>query len=87
MAFASFVLQGGSMAKHDMKATMNVNRRTWDEEHRIEVVIKLGTGRTIAAELSAEAFMLAITGRSEIEVDLTLRNVDIVITGKDGAEM
>ena len=66
---------------------MNVNRRTWDDEHRIEVVIKLGVGRTISAELSAEQFMLAITGRSEMEVDLTLRNVDIVMTGKDGAEM
>ena len=75
------------MAKQQMTATMNVNRRTWDEEHRIEVVIKLGVGRTISAELSAEQFMLAITGRSENEVDLTLRNVDIVMTGKDGAEM
>lgn len=70
-----------------LTGTLNINRRTWDEEHRIEIVIKLGTGRTIAAEMSAEDFTLALTGRSEMEVDLTLRNVDIVMAGKDGAEM
>lgn len=70
-----------------MKATLNINRRTWEDEHNIEIVIKLGVGRTITAEMSAEQFTLAITGRSEMPVDLTLRNVDIVMTGKDGAEM
>lgn len=70
-----------------MKGTLNINRRSWDDEHRMEIVIKLGVGRTITAEMSAEQFLLAVTGRSETPVDLTLRNVDIVMAGKDGAEM
>lgn len=70
-----------------MKGTLNINRRSWDDEHRMEIVIKLGVGRTITAEMSAEQFLLAVTGRSEMPVDLTLRNVDIVMAGKDGAEM
>lgn len=64
-------------------ATMNINRRSWDDEHKIEVVIKLGVGRTITAEMSAEDFLLAVTGRSETPVELRTRNVIVSADGKE----
>lgn len=63
--------------------TMNINRRSWDDEHKIEVVIKLGVGKTITAEMTAEDFLLAVTGRSETPIELKTRNVSISADGKE----
>lgn len=64
-------------------ATLNISRKSWEDEHKMEVTIKLGTGRTITAEMTAEDFMLALTGRSETPVELKTRNV---IVSADGQE-
>lgn len=64
--------------KHTQKVTLDISRQSWDTEHNIELVLKFGTGKTVKATLSAEDFALALTGRSELPVTLTTRNVELV---------
>ncbi|MBQ4777671.1 hypothetical protein F9U45_17725 [Pectobacterium versatile] len=69
-----------------MNAALDIHRRTLNDEHIVEIVIKLGVGKTVAAVMSAEDFTLAITGRSENPVKLKLRNVDVVLAGNGGKD-
>ncbi|EOB3108287.1 hypothetical protein ACIJH7_000204 [Yersinia enterocolitica] len=51
--------------------------RIGGEEQRIEIVLRFGVGKTITAIMSPEDFALALTGRSEIPVDIKLRRTFI----------
>jgi len=62
-----------------MKAVVDINRRTHDGEHRFEFVIKFGVGKTITTTMSAEDFILAVTGRSEIPALVKTRNVNLTL--------
>lgn len=61
-----------------MKAHIDINRRSSDGDNRIEFVIKLGVGHTITATMTAEDFVMALTGRSEVPAEIRGRNVSIV---------
>jgi len=65
-----------------MKALVDINRRSRDGDNRIEFVIKLGVGHTITTAMSAEDFMMAMTGRSEVPVEVKTRNVRIDMASK-----
>lgn len=65
--------------KTPTNATININRHTWDTEHSIEITLKFGVGKSVTAKLSAEDFALALTGRSDIDIEVITRNVDLVI--------
>lgn len=51
--------------------------RTNSEEPQIDFKLQFGTGKTITASMSVEQFGLCITGRSEVPVELKLRNVHV----------
>ncbi|HFT5239513.1 TPA: hypothetical protein ACGTP8_000246 [Yersinia enterocolitica] len=57
-------------------AVINISR-IGSETQRIEVELKFGVGKTITASMTLEDFALAITGRSEIPVDIKTRRVTI----------
>lgn len=62
-------------------AVIDISRIGGDEQ-RVEIVLRFGVGKTITASMTPEDFALAITGRSEIPVDIKTRNV--TIGGVDG---
>ncbi len=57
-------------------ATIDISK-IGGEEQRIEIVLRFGVGKTITAIMSPEDFALAITGRSELPVDIKLRQISI----------
>ncbi|NIL23518.1 hypothetical protein HB991_13490 [Yersinia mollaretii] len=57
-------------------ATIDISRVS-GEEQLIEIVLRFGVGKTITATMSPEDFALAITGRSELPVDIKLRQTSI----------
>lgn len=62
-----------------MEARIDINRR-YEQElelHKMEFVIKLAVGREITVTMSAEDFVLAMTGRSEVIGNVKTRNVTI----------
>lgn len=65
-----------------MEARIDINRRhdVEAELHRMEFVIKLDTGREITVNMTAEDFLLAMTGRSELPAQVRTRNVTISAT-------
>ncbi|AXH43468.1 hypothetical protein MZUP3_580 [Erwinia phage vB_EhrS_49] len=66
-----------------MKAFVDINRRSFEGENRMEFVIKLGVGKSITATISAEDFLMAMTGRSEVSAEVKTRNVKLeVVTGQ-----
>ncbi len=62
-----------------MNVFVDINRRSRDGDNRVEFVIKLGVGKTITTTMSAEDFILAVTGRSEIPATVKTRNVSVTL--------
>ncbi len=64
-----------------IEARFDINRRHDYEEERsfIEFVIKLDVGREVTVSMSAEDFVMALTGRSELPSKVTTRNVEIIV--------
>lgn len=60
-----------------MKAEMSIMRAGAAENDEIRIVIRLERGKTITALVTPENLALALTGRSDIQVDLRLRNVEL----------
>lgn len=60
-----------------MKAEMSIMRAGAADNDEISIVIRLERGKTITALVTPENLALALTGRSEIPVDLRLRNVEL----------
>ncbi|ACN74583.1 hypothetical protein AV954_gp43 [Escherichia phage SSL-2009a] len=60
-----------------MKADMSIMRAGAADNDEISIVIRLERGKTITALVTPENLALALTGRSEIPVDLRLRNVEL----------
>lgn len=69
------------LSKGKIKAVINISRIVGDKQC-IDIVLKLGIGRTISASMTPEDFALAITGRSEIPVDINLRRVTIGVSNE-----
>lgn len=67
------------LSKGKTEAVIDISRIGGDKQ-RIEIVLKFGMGRTITASMTPEDFALAITGRSEIPVDINLRRVTIGVS-------
>ena len=60
-----------------MKADMSIMRAGAADNDEISIVIRLERGKTITVLVTPENLALALTGRSEIPVDLRLRNVEL----------
>ncbi|CUL02194.1 hypothetical protein AVU03_gp56 [Escherichia phage slur05] len=60
-----------------MKAEMSIMRAGATDNDEIRIVIRLERGKTITALVTPENLALALTVRSDIPVDLRLRNVEL----------
>lgn len=60
-----------------MKAEMSIMRAGATDDDEISIVLRLERGKTITALVTPENLALALTGRSDIPVDLRLRNVEL----------
>lgn len=60
-----------------MTPTINITRSN-GEDPKIEIQFKFAMGKTITASMTPAQFGLAVTGRSEVPVDVRFRNLEVV---------
>lgn len=60
-----------------MKAELSIMRAGATDDDEIRIVLRLERGKAITALVTPENLALALTGRSDIPVDLRLRNVEL----------
>lgn len=60
-----------------MKAELSIMRSGAVDDDEIQIVLRLERGKTITALVTPENLALALTGRSDIPVDLRLRNAEL----------
>lgn len=60
-----------------MKAKISIVRPGSCDDQEIRLIIRLAMGKTITAVMTPECLALALTGKSDLPVELKLRNVDI----------
>ena len=63
-----------------MAHSLSITRPSFEGEDEIRVVIRIDMGRTITAVLTPENLALALTGKSDVPVELRLRNTEVVST-------
>lgn len=63
-----------------MKGTLSINRPVvnGDSEGVIEVVLRFGRGKSITIPVPPHDFALALTGKTDVPVELRLRGVSVV---------
>lgn len=64
-----------------MKAYIDINKSSYKEGLDAEVTVRLKfkTGREINVELKGSELMRALLGESELEVEVSLRNVELTL--------
>ncbi|HCB1566350.1 TPA: hypothetical protein MYP03_004743 [Citrobacter freundii] len=62
-----------------MEAQISIVRPGATDDHEIRIIIRLAMGKTITALMTPENLALALTGKSDLPVDLKLRNVEIEV--------
>ncbi|EKS6507008.1 hypothetical protein KGP24_23915 (plasmid) [Enterobacter sp. JBIWA008] len=62
-----------------MKAEISIVRPGACDDHEIRLIIRLARGKTITAIMTPENLALALTGKSDLPAEISLRNVDIVV--------
>lgn len=60
-----------------MKAAMSITRPGSSDDKEIRVIIRIAMGKTMTAVITPEDFALAVTGKSDVPVELKLRNLTI----------
>lgn len=53
------------------------------EQEEIRIITRLAMGKTTTITMTPEAFALALTGKSDVDADLRLRNVELRMDGND----
>lgn len=62
-----------------MKAQISIVRPGASDDKEIRIIIRVAMGKTITALLTPENLSLALTGKSDLPVELKLRNVEIEV--------
>lgn len=62
-----------------MKAEVSIVRPGSCDDQEIRLIIRLARGKTITAMMTPENLALALTGKSDLPAEISLRNVDIVV--------
>nr|WP_244618541.1 hypothetical protein [Serratia fonticola] len=60
-----------------MKAQLSIVRPGASDNSEIRLIIRIAMGKTITAVMTPEDFALTVTGKSDVPVELKLRNVRI----------
>lgn len=63
----------------DMKGQISIVRPGACDDREIRMIIRLAMGKTITALITPENLSLALTGKSDLPVELKLRNVEIKV--------
>ncbi len=63
----------------DMKGQISIVRPGACDDREIRMIIRLAMGKTITALITPENLALALTGKSDLPVELKLRNVEIKV--------
>lgn len=62
-----------------MRAELSIVRPSASDDKEIRLIIRLAMGKTVTAIITPENLALALTGKSDLPVDLKLRNVQIEV--------
>ncbi|WP_449549540.1 hypothetical protein [Lelliottia nimipressuralis] len=62
-----------------MEAQISIVRPGASDDEEIRIIIRLEMGKTITAVMTPEQLALALTGKSDLPVELKLRNVEIKV--------
>lgn len=65
-----------------MKGELSIQRSNQDDKE-ISFRLRLDTGRTVTMVMKPYDFALMITGMSDVECDIQLRNVQLVVAPRD----
>lgn len=71
MAFAS--------KESEMNGQISIVRPGACDDREIRLIIRLAMGKTITALITPENLALALTGKSDLPVDIKLRNIEIKV--------
>ncbi|WP_241603131.1 hypothetical protein [Rosenbergiella nectarea] len=62
-----------------MSHSLSINRPSSSDEDEIRVVLRMDRGKTITAVLTPENLALALTGKSDVPVELRFRNTEVIL--------
>ncbi|WP_105461699.1 hypothetical protein [Escherichia coli] len=62
-----------------MNGQISITRPNTGDDDKIRMAIRLERGKTITALVTPENLALALTGKSELPVELDVRNVEIKV--------
>lgn len=60
-----------------MNAELSIVRPGACDDEEIRLIIRVSRGKTVTAVISPEDFALAVTGKSDVPVELKLRNIEL----------
>ncbi len=63
----------------EMNGQISIVRPGACDDREIRMIIRLARGKTITALITPENLALALTGKSDLPVELKLRNVEIKV--------
>jgi len=61
-----------------MKAELSIVRPGSCDEQEIRLIIRVKMGKTVTATITPENLALALTGKSDVPVELKMRNLKLV---------
>lgn len=64
-----------------MKAEVTIVRPGIDEGNPIRIILRVARGKTITVEMTPYEFALALTGGSERQATMRLRNIELKLAG------
>lgn len=64
-----------------MKAEVTIVRLGIDEGNPIRIILRIARGKTITVEMTPYEFALALTGGSERQATMRLRNIELNTKG------
>ena len=62
-----------------MHAELSIVRPSASDDKEIRLIIRIAMGKTVTAIITPENLALALTGKSELPVELKLRNIQIEV--------
>lgn len=60
-----------------MNAELSIVRPGACDDEEIRLIIQVSRGKTVTTVISPEDFALAVTGKSDVPVELKLRNIEL----------
>lgn len=75
----SSIATGFASKESEMNGQISIVRPGACDDREIRLIIRLAMGKTITALITPENLALALTGKSDLPVDIKLRNIEIKV--------